>query len=389
MHKRFRMNDRFDTDTPQPDAAGLEVQPCAIQAVSRKLGAIVGACTEADWLQYAGQILRTQAIVLNIMCEGIALLDRDGRIEFTNPAFDRMFGGKPREFAELIKAMHSGQDARSRRRVGATVRGRPALRGERHEILFSRSDGSQFAYEVSFVDVDPTGDDKILAVVQDVTERKNLEAEILEIADNERRRLSADLHDGLGQELTGISLMLRSLAKRTHSAPPDVPSELDKIIGLVNRTIQSVRDLALGISPVTIPRGDLVPALKALMAWFRDSYGLDIRLHLMIHQPLLVNERATTHLYLIAQEAINNAIKHGHARSVTVKLRTSPHLAYLSIADDGVGLADDSSRGAGLGLKIMEYRAAMIAGQMQFKRLRSGGTRLRIVCPRISSSKPA
>jgi signal transduction histidine kinase len=223
-----------------------------------------------------------------------------------------------------------------------------------------------------------------LAAEREVTERKTLKAEILEIADNERRRLSADLHDGLGQELTGISLMLRGLSMR---APRDVHLELDQIIGLVNRTIQRVHDLALGISPVAVRRGDLEPALKRLTTWFRDNYGVEVRLRTMTHRPLLVQESAAAHLYLIAQEAINNAIKHGHARSVTVKLRTSMDLAHLSIADDGVGLSDDRLRGDGLGLKIMEYRAAMIGAHMQIKRLRNGGTRLRIVCPRISTEQ--
>jgi signal transduction histidine kinase len=213
-----------------------------------------------------------------------------------------------------------------------------------------------------------------------------LEAEILELADHERRRLSADLHDGLGQQLTGISLMLRSLAMRTHSAPPHVPADLDEIIGLVNQTFQSVRNLALGISPVMLRRGELVPGLKKLTAWFHDSYGLDVQLNLTIRHPLLVNESAGAHLYLIAQEAINNAIKHGHARSVIVKLRTTVKLAYLTITDDGGGLSSAPSRRAGLGIKIMEYRAATIGGEVHIKRLVNGGTRVRIVCPRISET---
>ncbi|MGD0492318.1 MAG: PAS domain-containing sensor histidine kinase [Steroidobacteraceae bacterium] len=381
------MNDRFDTVTTQPDDASsaLEAPPGAFQAVSRELDAIVGAAVEPHSMRNAEQLLRTQAVVLNTMSEGIALVDPDGRIEFTNPAFDRMFRGKPREFSEVINALHSSPYGRLPRRVAAAARGRSAGAGQKREILFSRSDGSHFACEVSFLSLGPTGGDKTLAVVQDLTERKKLEAEILEVAGNERWRLSADLHDGLGQELTGISLLLRGLAERTNSAPAKVPSELEEIIAQVNRTIQSVRDLARGISPVTVRHGDLVSALKWLTAWFQDSHGVDVRLHLMIHRPLLMNESAATHLYLIAQEAINNAIKHGRARSVVVKLRTSTNLAYLSVADDGVGLSDNSSRGAGLGLKLMEYRAAMIGGRMHIKRPRNAGTRLRIVCPRTSA----
>ena len=123
--------------------------------------------------------------------------------------------------------------------------------------------------------------------------------------------------------------------------------------------------------------------MDTLTAWSREGYGIDVRLRPMIRSPLLVDESTAAHLYLIAQEAINNAIKHGHARSVVVKLRTTRHLAYLSITDDGVGVPDDAARGTGMGLKIMEYRAAMIGGAMRIRRVPNGGTSLRCICPLI------
>ncbi len=103
----------------------------------------------------------------------------------------------------------------------------------------------------------------MLIVVQDVSERKQLESEIIETTNRERRRLGADLHDGLGQELTGISLMLRSLAKRAGLAAFEAVPELDEIITLVNHAIQSARKMALGISPVTVSNAaDCCPPCK-------------------------------------------------------------------------------------------------------------------------------
>ncbi len=177
-----------------------------------------------------------------------------------------------------------------------------------------------------------------------------------EIASHERRRLSADLHDGLGQ---GRRLASRSCygASPTATNPQAVRvvPKINEIIGLVNHAIQSVRNMALGISPAALERGGLLSALERLTAWSRESYGTDVRLRLMIRSSLPIDESTATHLYLIAQEAINNAIKHGDARSVIVKLRTIKHLAYLSITDDGVGVPEDSAHGSGMGLKIMEY----------------------------------
>jgi PAS domain S-box-containing protein len=346
---------------------------------------IVGACIDVDSRRRAEQALRTQATILETMREGVVLLDLNGRIEFTNPAFDHMFGREPGELAgtsvrQLLNL------AKKRQPPTPAIEGlfdqHDGRRGRR-DMLFRRHDGTQFAGEVLSAEIELSTGKRILVVVQDVSERRRLEAQVTEIASHERRRLSADLHDGLGQELTGISLMLRGLTTSTSPQASRVAPKLNEIIALVNHAIQSVRKMALGISPAALERGGLLSALDTLTAWSREGYGIDVRLRPMIRSPLLVDESTAAHLYLIAQEAINNAIKHGHARSVVVKLRTTRHLAYLSITDDGVGVPDDAARGTGMGLKIMEYRAAMIGGAMRIRRVPNGGTSLRCICPLI------
>ncbi|GAC1330555.1 MAG: hypothetical protein NVSMB15_04200 [Steroidobacteraceae bacterium] len=331
---------------------------------------IVGACIDVDSRRRAEQMLRAQAVILETMREGVVLVTLDGRIEFTNPAFDGMFG---RGCAELAGTS-----------VLDLVYGRQGLlelhgRGGKRDMLFRRRDGSQFAGEVLSAAIELSGEKRILVVVQDVSERKQLESEIIEIANQERRRLGADLHDGLGQELTGISLMMRSLAKRAAFAA--IAPELDEIITLVNHAIQSSRKMALGISPVTLERGGLLPALHTLVAWSRDSYDIDVRLRVSVRSPLLIGESAAAHLYLISQEAINNAVRHGRARSIAVNLRTNRLMVALSITDDGIGIAEAREPGAGMGLKLMQYRCAVIGGVMRIKRLPQGGTRIRCICP--------
>jgi hypothetical protein len=348
---------------------------------------IVGACIEVDSRRRAEQLLRTQAMILETMREGVVLLDLHGRIEFTNPAFDRMFGRTSSELTgtSAIDLLNTRQKGQSSPLAVEGLLEQLNRRSGKRDMLFRRRDGSQFAGEVLSADIELSGEKKILVVVQDVSERKQLESEIIENANRERRRLAGDLHDGLGQELTGISLMLRSLVRRAGSAPLHAAPELNEIIALVNHLIESTRKMALGISPVTLQRGDLLSALETLAGWCRDSYSIDVRLRLIIRWPMLIDESAATHLYLIVQEAINNAVKHGHARSVVVTLRTNRTVVYLSIADDGVGIADLAVRGDGMGLKIMQYRSAMIGGVVRIKRLPTGGTRIRCLCPRIAS----
>jgi PAS domain S-box-containing protein len=319
---------------------------------------IVGACIDVDARRRAEQMLRTQALILETMREGVVLIALDGRVEFTNPAFDRMFGRNPPSPPTGLEALLEIHH-----------------RGGKRDMLFRRRDGSQFAGEVLSAEIDLSGARKILVVVQDVSQRKQLEAEIVEVANQERRRLGADLHDGVGQELTGISLMLRSLAKS---------AELDEIITLVNHAIQSVRKMAFGISPVTLERGGLLPALQTLVSWSRNNYNVDVRLRVSLCRPMLIGESAAAHLYLIAQEAINNAVRHGQPRSIAVTLRSNHARVSLSICDDGVGIPENQSRSAGMGLKLMEYRAAVIGGVMGTKRLPHGGTRIRCLCPQDS-----
>jgi PAS domain S-box-containing protein len=333
---------------------------------------IVGACIEVDSRRRSEQMLRTQAMILETMREGVVLIDLDGRVEFTNSAFNRMFGRNAGEVAGVsILDLFPGRQLQSTASAMESLFGQRSRDGKR-DMLFRRRDGGQFAGEVLSAEIELSGEKKILVVVQDVSERKLLESEIIDIASRERRRLGADLHDGLGQELTGISLMLRSLAKR---------AELDEIIALVNHAIESARKMALGISPVTLERGGFLPALQTLVGRSRDSHGIDIRLRLAVRSPLLTGETAAAHLYLIAQEAITNAARHGRARRIVVALRSNRQQVYLSITDDGVGISDHPARSGGMGLKIMSYRSTVIGGVMRIKRLANGGTRITSVCP--------
>ena len=345
---------------------------------------IAGACIEIDSRRRAEQTLRTQAVILETMREGVVLAALDGRIEFTNPAFNRMFGRNSAELVGMsLLELFNIRQAQLQTAALESLLERYS-RGVRRDMLLRRRDGSQFAGEVLSVEIQLSGEKRILVVVQDVSERKQLELEVIEIANRERQRLGADLHDGLGQELTGISLMLRSFSKRAGLAACAVAPELDEIITLVNHAIQSARKMALGISPVTLERGGLLPALQTLVGWSRKSYNIDVRLRLSIRSPLLIGESAAAHLYLIVQEAINNAVRHGRARSVSIALRTSPSLLSLSIVDDGVGIGEHASHGGGLGLKLMEYRSAVIGGVMKVKRVSTGGTRVHSVCPQAA-----
>jgi PAS domain S-box-containing protein len=322
------------------------------------------------------------AMILTTMQEGVVLTDAAGRVEFTNPAFDEMFGHETGTFAgrSLLDLLDPRQAAKLRIPCRERLPARPNARAGKRGITLRRRDGTQFAAEVLTGSLELSGDRKTLYVMQDVSERRHLEKEITEIAHSERRRLGNDLHDGLGQELTGISLMLRSLVRRTVSGG-DFSADLDEVIRFVNHAIETTRTMAMGLSPVTLERGGFVSALGTLAAWSRTTLGVEVRLRPSLRGELNLDEAHATHLYLIAQEAILNAVKHGNPSSIVVTLRVTPHIVSLSVIDDGSGIGAPARAGSGMGLKIMEYRAGIIGGSLQVRRRKGRGTRVRCVCP--------
>ncbi len=208
----------------------------------------------------------------------------------------------------------------------------------------------------------------LVGTMREVTNQKELEQEILEISNREQRRLGSDLHDGLGQELTGLSLLLKGLEVQLSREAPQYRLQVSKISDLLARTIQSTRSLARGLAPVNLERGGLSEALKHLVARCTDMYSMQCTFTNGAVKLPDLEEGAATHLYRIAQEASTNAARYAHANSIVIDLRTAGRKLQLSIADDGIGLSAGLAQGQpGMGLKIMEYRARMLGGTINFE----------------------
>jgi PAS domain S-box-containing protein len=220
----------------------------------------------------------------------------------------------------------------------------------------------------------------LVCASRDVSARKELEQEILEISNREQRRLGSDLHDGLGQELTGLSLLLKSLEVQITRETPRYVPQLSKITELLAHTIQSTRSLARGLAPVNLERGGLPEALRHLAARCTDMYALACRFEDRTLRLPELDEGSATHLYRIAQEATTNAARYASAKNIQIELRSTPRKLYLSITDDGIGLSRGLAQGKpGLGLKIMEYRAHMMGGTVAFEEP-GQGTRVVLSC---------
>jgi PAS domain S-box-containing protein len=205
----------------------------------------------------------------------------------------------------------------------------------------------------------------------DVTERKRLEKTILEVSAREQRRIGQDLHDGLGQHLTGIAFLSKVLEEKLCEESVAESADAAKIVFLVNDAIRKTKELARGLSPVVSEAHGLMAALTHCAEETEDLFRVTCRFE--CDSPVLINDvNVATHLYHIAREALNNAVKHGKARQLVIRLSASDGEGTLSIRDNGTGLAGGPVR-TGMGLNIMNYRARMVGGSLDVRNPPDGG----------------
>lgn len=219
---------------------------------------------------------------------------------------------------------------------------------------------------------DPAGDvTYLVATGADVTERLRLQRTVLEIADREQSRIGRDLHDGLGQHLTGIAFMSKVLEGKLLGRGLAEARDADRIVSLVNEAIERTRELARGLLPTKAGCGDLAPALRRIA---RDAQALfGISCWTATGVPIDLSETTVTHLCYIAREAVNNAVRHGRARHIRIEVAQDAEGGRLTIRDDGDGCPEVPSAD-GLGLNLMRYRASLIGGSLEIGRGRPSGT---------------
>jgi PAS domain S-box-containing protein len=376
---------RLELRKPGPDGSPgnfeHRIMPVIEGGVVRSLTVAVTDVTERKRVENE---LRTQVRILETMREGVVLVDPDNyAIRLTNPAFDRMFGYATTELlGRSIEPLFSMLTVQ-RRRLARALREGPKT-GEIVPVEFecARKDGTRFVAACVVTPLSMNGSEHWLAVLNDVTERKQLEREIIEIANREQQRIGSDLHDGLGQELTGIALMLKGVASQLRKEGSAAHADVEEVIGLVNNAIDSTRTLARGLSPVGSGRGDLGAAIQTLGSRIGERFGVHVITHLDFGEPLRLSETAAAHVYRIVQEALTNVVRHSDAKEVMILLKTSDSELHLQVDDDGKGFAQPPrERAGGLGLKIMRYRTQMLGGDLAIESIGNGGTSVRCSCP--------
>jgi PAS domain S-box-containing protein len=211
--------------------------------------------------------------------------------------------------------------------------------------------------------------------------RKRLEAAIADAIENERERLGRELHDGLLQELTGIAMMIHVLAKTLREPAPVQAKEAERLCRMLETAHGNARDLSKDFYPVELKQHGLLVALNGVAQRARDKFGISCVVQANANATQTLSESKAVQLFRIAQEAVQNAIKHARADKIVIHLVRKKGVWQLTVKDDGVGLPDTILESGGMGLPIMRYRAQIIQGTLVVSNDKGRGTLVSCTVP--------
>lgn len=328
-------------------------------------------------LAFAEKQARLTQTVVEQSYSAVMIISKDGKneiIRYVNPAFlkltncsaEKLIGNRLSDMETLV-----GPWEWFRRQLSAGV---PFI-GELQ--LCCCSQGRQLIVDCTVTEVlDLSGvQTHWVIILRDMTERKQLEREILEISDREQSRIGRDLHDGLGQQLTALEFFTTGLKDEVQAQAPKLVKPLEKISRQLREAIRQVRRMAHGLSPVSLHGDGLASALRKLAGDSCAMAGVDCKFK--CDAPVEVQDPVTaTQFYRIAQEAMNNALKHGRPKTIHVSLKREKGLLELKVSDDGRGFSLAAPKGGGMGMHAMKYRAGLIGASLDIDSAPRKGTRV-------------
>jgi PAS domain S-box-containing protein len=253
---------------------------------------------------------------------------------------------------------------------------------------FASASGQRLKVEISTRLIERGGKVvEVEGIARDITDRKRLEREILEISNREQRRIGHDLHDGVCQQLAGIAFMSSTLADELQEKGASESSQAEQISMLINDAINQTRGVARGLFPVRLEENGLISALEELATNASEMFKINCRF-VSEDPPTAVDNGIGAHLYYIVLEAVGNAIKHGKAKNITITLEPSSDRFLLGVRDDGIGFAQNDGKLTGMGIRIMQYRARVIGASLTLHSCPSSGTDIACLFVPISREWP-
>jgi signal transduction histidine kinase len=229
-------------------------------------------------------------------------------------------------------------------------------------------------------DLETRAAERAVKLTEEIARRERLQRELLQISEREQERVGHDIHDSLCQHLTGTALAAEVLAENLQSSNTPEHDNAARVVALVEEGIGLARNLARGLSAVEVSNNGLMAALSDFAESTSDLFNISCRFE--CPDPLLIEDIHTAvHLYRIAQEAVGNAVKHGEAEDVVIRLESSDSGCILRVIDNGSGLPAKPQNGRGMGLRIMSYRSELIGAHLNIRRRSPKGTEVTCTLP--------
>ena len=325
--------------------------------------------------------------------EAIISVDVNQNIVLFNKGAERIFGFKETEVIGQPLDILLPTNARSVHRLNIDIFSDGPVSSkqisERVSVLGKRKNGKHFPVEASISKIDVGGKRFFTAFLRDVTERRRLEKEVLEISERERRRVGQDLHDDLGQHLTGICFMVEELVQK--AAEQHIADEVDRLetlINLIEEARTKTRNLSRGLYPIELETSGFGVVIRNLAAQIEKVYGISCLVS--DDQYFSIDDIGIGEaLYHIAQEAITNSVRHAQPSRIDITLKKEEGEIVMTVEDDGCGLKGNFEKGGGMGIRIMQYRARLINGTLAVERSPGGGAMVKCVVSDKRAMNPA
>ena len=316
---------------------------------------------------------RLRAIMDNA-AESIVVIDESGLITDYNLAAEKLFGYNADEAIGHNVSMLMPSPHRERHDsyiANYLTTGISHIMDRPREMPGLRKDGSIFPLELTVTKIDHIG--LFSGIIRDLSERKLLEKEIADISTLEQERIGQDIHDSLGQQLTGLGLMAASLKRELIREKIPKNEQLDEVINYIQKATMDARQLSRGLAPMSIETLGLEDAIKILTNDIQNTTGINC--YFEAPQPVNISDHTISiQIYRIVQEAVNNAVKHADASNIHISLSNTDRLEF-SISDDGKGFdLTDKKLNNSLGLRIMRYRAGVIGCKLDIESTPGTGT---------------
>lgn len=317
--------------------------------------------------------------IMNYAFEAILVLDLSGKITEFNDSAQTMFNYNNKEIIgkniqALIPSINIKQLTSQALALESSALSTLIL--EKKELIGLRKNVLDFPLALSLTKV--KGRALYIGIINDLSEPQALKKALINISTHEQEKIGHEIHDNLGQRLTGINLLASNLKRSLPKSDIKNNQAMDLIIEQLSQAIGDTRNLSHILAPILFPPHGLQDALTTLMNLF-DSSGIKKKIKLSSNLTM-VDSVVATQVYRIAQEAINNTLKHAKAHKVTLQLQAQGENTCLEITDDGLGFdINDPKFNQGIGIQIMRYRASNINATLDVVSSKGKGTTVRCV----------